>query len=349
MSAWFPSFCISTRLLREIPCTRHSEERSDVGISSLRRTDTRSPRFGSFADSGAETRDDETGTTPTKRRFLFQLTGSAGIALARKIPRKHFAIGLICVAVLSFTSCAGMQGGGGFNLISESEEKQLGTELSQEIAKQSELVEDTAVVGYVREIGTRLVAVSAKPDYPYQFHVIKKDEVNAFAIAGGHMYVQTGLVLETDNEAQLAAVIAHELGHAENRHVTQQMTRQYGVSLLTTVLLGNNPSQTKEIVAGLLGNATIMKYSRNAEREADWTAVHLLYRAGYDAMAMADFFRKLKADEERSPGALESLFLSHPMTDDRIAAVEAEIKQLAPKTPTRTNNSEFLRVQARLK
>ncbi|HOE12546.1 MAG TPA: M48 family metallopeptidase [bacterium] len=269
---------------------------------------------------------------------------------AVRIVRRHFPICLIGVAVLSFFSCAGMEGGGGgFNLISESEERQLGTELSQEIAKQGELVEDAVVVGYVRDVGLRLIAVSAKPDYSYQFHVLKKDEVNAFAIAGGHLYVQTGLILAADNEAQLAGVMAHELGHVENRHVTQQMSRQYGISLLTSVLLGNNPSQTKQIVAGLLGNATIMKYSRDAEREADWTAVHLLYRAGYDPMALADFFRKLKEDEERSPGPLESLFLSHPMTDDRIAAVEAEIKKLAPKTPTRTDNSEFLRVQARLK
>jgi predicted Zn-dependent protease len=252
-----------------------------------------------------------------------------------------------CAAVL--VSCAGMGGLGGFNLVSESEELRLGQELSQEIAKQGELVADPLINAEVNAVGSHLVAVSMRPDYPYTFYVLKKEEVNAFAIPGGHMYVHTGLILEADREAELAAVMAHELGHAEKRHSTQQLSRYYGLSLITSVLLGENPSQTKQIVSGLLGNMAIMKYSRDAEREADWIAVHLLYRAGYDPLALADFFRKLKTMGESRPGALESLFLSHPMTDDRIASVEAEVRRLTPKPPTRTDDTQFRQTQARLK
>ena len=248
-----------------------------------------------------------------------------------------------------FVSCAGMGGLAGINLISESEELRLGEELSGEIAKQGDLLDDAAVTGYVSDVGYRLVAVSERPNYPYDFYVLRKEEVNAFAIPGGHMYIQTGLILAADREAELASVMAHELGHAEKRHSTQQLSRYYGFSLLTNVLLGKNPSQTQQIVSGLLGNVAIMKYSRDAEREADWIAVHLLYRAGYDPLALADFFRKLQEIHERRPGALESLFLSHPMTEERIASVEEEVRRLPPQRPTRTDNSQFLRIQKRLK
>jgi predicted Zn-dependent protease len=249
----------------------------------------------------------------------------------------------------AFMSCAGMGELGGFNLVSEDEELKLGDELSQEIARQGELVQDTNVTGYVSDVGQRLVDVSMRPNYPYRFYVLKKEEVNAFAIPGGHMYIQTGLILAAEREAEVAAVMAHELGHAEKRHSTQQLSRYYGLSLITSVLLGKNPSQTQQIVSGLLGNIAIMKYSRDAEREADYIAVHLLYRAGYDPLALADFFQKLKAMQDSRPGPLESLFLSHPMTEDRIAFVEEEVRQLVPKPPTRTDNGQFLRIQKLLK
>ena len=264
--------------------------------------------------------------------------------------RRWFFGGILSLtAVLFFYSCAGTGGFGQLNLISESQELELGKELADEIAQQGELVDDPEVTGFVSDIGNRLVAVSARPGYPYRFHVLRKEEVNAFAIPGGHMYIQTGLILEVEREAELAGVMAHELGHAENRHGTQQLSRQYGLSLLTKVLLGEEPSQTQQIVSGLLGNITIMKYSRDVEREADYVAVHLLYRAGYDPVALADFFRKLKAMEERNPGPLESLFLSHPMTEDRIAFVEQEVRRLAPKEPTRTDNTRLVRIQERLR
>lgn len=256
---------------------------------------------------------------------------------------------LLALSVLTLASCAGMGGLGEFNLISEREEFRLGEELSAEIARQGDLVDDTVVVGYIRDIGYRLVSVSMRSGYPYRFYVLRKNEINAFAIPGGRVYVQTGLILAADSEAELAGVMAHELGHAEERHSTQQLSRYYGVSLLTSVLLGKNPSQTERIVSGLLGNIAIMKYSRDAEREADWIAVHLLYRAGYDPMALAYFFQKLKRMHEREPGLLESLFASHPITDERIAVVEDEVRRLAPKTPVLTDNSRLFSIQERLR
>ncbi len=263
--------------------------------------------------------------------------------------RKSFLVTAVVVsAAFLLSSCAGTGGLGEFNLISKSEERELGENLADEIARQGDLIDDPAVTTYINDVGYRLVAVSMRPDYPYEFHVIDKKEVNAFAIPGGHMYIHTGLILAADREAEVAGVMAHELGHAEERHTTQQLSRYYGLSLLTNVLLGKNPSQTEKVVSGLLGNMAIMKYSRDAEREADYIAVHLLHRAGYDPLALADFFRKLKEMHEQSPGPLESLFLSHPMTEDRIAFVEQEVRQLAPREVIHKNTEQFKRIQQRL-
>ena len=141
---------------------------------------------------------------------------------------------------------------GNFNLISPQQEQQLGEQLSQEIAGQRALVNDSAVLQYVQAIGGLLVSVSLHPNDPYAFHVLKDEEVNAFAIPGGHLYVMTGLLLQAENEAEVAAVLAHELGHTEKRHPTQALSRRMGAEVLMQIVLGENPGATQKLAADLL-------------------------------------------------------------------------------------------------
>lgn len=235
---------------------------------------------------------------------------------------KGFWLPLAAAAGVLLGGCA--TGGllGDFNLISPEQEEQLGMELSQEIARQETVIEDPALAGYVREIGQNLVSVSMDPSRDYRFYVLKQDQVNAFAIPGGHLYVMTGLIEAADNEAELAAVMAHELGHAEERHPTESLSRQMGVQLLMEMILGENPGQLSQLASNLVATGGLRAYSRSAELEADRIAVHLLNRAGYDPAALNSFFGKLAALEQQSGGGGPVFFSTHPPTPDRIGQAE---------------------------
>ncbi len=208
---------------------------------------------------------------------------------------------------------------GDFNLISPQQEMRLGEELHQDIAQQN-LVTDPGINGYVQEIGKRLISVSLTPSQPYSFYVLKDDQVNAFAIPGGKLYVYTGLISRAESEAELASVMAHELGHAEERHPTEAMSRQMGTQVLTGILLGENPGAASRLAAGLLANGGLSAYSRGAELEADRIACYLLNRSGYDPAALITFFQKLMEEERKHGGGGRSLFATHPPTQERINA-----------------------------
>ncbi len=219
-----------------------------------------------------------------------------------------------------FLGCATTDFLGNFNLISASEEKQLGMQLSDQIQKESKEIVDKNIVGYVQAIGQKLVSVSQKPGEPFTFHVLLDPSVNAFAIPGGHLYVNTGLIEAAASEAELAAVIGHELGHAESRHPTENMSRALGAQIVAGLILGKEPGALQQAAAGLIANGGLSAYSRSAEREADLIAVYLLNRAGYDPNAMVTFFEKLlEIEKQQGGGSIGiSLFSSHPDTVERI-------------------------------
>lgn len=219
-----------------------------------------------------------------------------------------------------FWGCATTDFLGNFNLISTSEEKQLGMQLSDQIQKESKEIEDKNIAGYIQAIGQKLVSVSQKPGDPYTFHVLLDPSVNAFAIPGGHLYVNTGLIEAAGSEAEVAAVIGHELGHAESRHPTENMSRALGAQIVAGLILGKEPGALQQAAAGLIANGGLSAYSRSAEREADSIAVYLLNRAGYDPNAMVTFFEKLlEIEKQRGGGSIGiSLFSSHPDTVERI-------------------------------
>ena len=253
----------------------------------------------------------------------------------------------ILSAVVLLSSCATGDFLGGFNLISESREQSLGTELDTELQKQLVIVEDRDVVSYVRGIGAKLTAVSLSADKPYQFNVVEDPEVNAFAIPGWRLYVHTGLIEAAKDEAELAAVMAHEIGHAERRHGTQQLSRQMGTQILLGIALGQEQTDAAR-VASMITNTGILSYSRSAEHEADDVAVHLLHRAGYDPSALTDFFETLLTINPSTPSRATSLFSTHPETRDRIRATKEAIAQLAPRSYSRGDDARFREIQQRL-
>ncbi|UFS70765.1 M48 family metallopeptidase [Geomonas sp. RF6] len=238
---------------------------------------------------------------------------------------------------------------GGFNLVSVDEEKQLGDKFAVEIEKQHQVVNDPEVQAYIDRVGKKLLTGVDKVQFPYTFKVVKDESVNAFAIPGGHTYVNTGLIKAADNENELAAVMAHEINHVVARHSTQQMTKQYGYELVAGLLLGQNQNQLAKLAADLFGKAGLLYYSRDMENQADYLGVQTMYKAGYDPKGMSTFFQKLQAQHSANPGKIAQFLSSHPQTGERIQNVNEEIAKLPPKQFPAVSEAEFQKVKAKVK
>ena len=258
--------------------------------------------------------------------------------------RRTLAVAL--VTCLAF-SCGSGGGAGDFNLISIEEEWQLGQQLSQEIEKQIRLNNDPAVNAYVRQMGQRIVASTSSANLPWNFHVVDDPAINAFAIPGGHVYVNTGLIQNSDNASELAGVMAHEISHVLARHSTEQISRQYGLSILAGVVLGQNPGQLAQIAAQIVGTGAMARFSREAEREADELGIRAMYEAGYDPNGMATMFEELLEHRQGSPGRVEQFFSTHPLTEERIRESRNRAAQLKGKNVV-TDEPEFQNIKRRV-
>ena len=215
------------------------------------------------------------------------------------------------------------------NLLSPEQEIKLGQQVSAEVERQEKLLDNAEVQAYVREIGRRLAAVSPRQDVQYTFKVIDApDKVNAFALPGGFMYVYTGLMRICENEAELAGVMAHEIGHVAGRHHGESMTRQFGYSLIMSIILGEDAHALAQLGTELLGAAGAMYYSRENEREADQLGMKLLFETDYKPEAMLSMMDKLLA-EDRKRGGTRGLpiFASHPPTEERKQRLQEQIQQ----------------------
>jgi beta-barrel assembly-enhancing protease len=222
----------------------------------------------------------------------------------------------------------------GWNLFSKQQDIQLGREASQQMEQQLALVNDRELTEYVNRIGQRLVRDGKLEEYPYFFKVVQEDSINAFAFPGGPMYVHTGLMRAAENEAQLAGVLAHELSHVVLRHGTAQVSKAQGFQILAMIggaALGGGGSMTGALAQLGIGvglNSVMMKYSRNAERDADLLGMHAMSRAGYNPVEMARFFEKLEAESGKQNALVAAFFSSHPSPGSRVKSVEKEVPYL---------------------
>lgn len=165
--------------------------------------------------------------------------------------------------------------------------------------------------------------------FDWEVKIIHQDVLNAFAAPGGYMYFYTGLIHYLDNEAQFAGVLAHEMAHVDRRHSTEMLTKQYGFSILLSIVLGENPSQLTEIISQLALGGTLLKFSRTNEYEADEYGVKYLYDTDYHARELAGFFEKL--EESSNQGRVPEFLSTHPSPENRIEAIEAVWQSLGGK------------------
>ncbi len=221
----------------------------------------------------------------------------------------------------------------GFNLISRQQEVELGREAAAQADRQVPLARDAALNNYINELGRRLARYSPAPDYPYTFKVVSDKKINAFALPGGPVYVNTGTIAAAENEAQLAGVLGHEIAHVALRHGTSNaskaMLAQFPLAVLGGVIgSGSVLGQLAQIGIGFGVNSVFLKYSRDAERQADIIGTQILYDAGYDPEEMAKFFEKLQRSER---GSSIEFLSSHPSPGNRVELVRGEIRNLGPQ------------------
>jgi len=235
---------------------------------------------------------------------------------------------------------------GGINLVSVDEEKQLGDKLAGEIQKQYKVVNDPEMQAFVNRVGQRLITGVRKVEFPFTFQVVKDDSINAFAIPGGHTYVNTGLLKAAGSETEVAAVLAHEVNHVVARHSTKQLTKQYGYEFMAGLLLGNQAGLSK-VAADMVGKAGMLHFSREDEAQADYLGVETMYKANYNPEGMVTFFQKLEAAAKENPSKLTAFLSSHPQTPDRIRNIQAEISKLPPKNYPSENEAQFNSVKAK--
>lgn len=242
--------------------------------------------------------------------------------------------------------------GKGLDFYSLEREIALGKQLAQEVDKSAKFIDDPVVNEYVNRIGQNLVR-NSDARVPFTIKVIDSDTVNAFALPGGFFYVNSGLILHADEEAELAGVMAHEIAHVCARHGTKQATKGDIIQLASIPAMIFIPYSWAgyAIYQGMnfAIPLTFLKFSRNDEREADYLGLQYMYKAGYDPNAFVAFFEKVEADEKKEPGTIPKVFATHPPTPDRIEATQKEISTiLPPREQYIVTTSEFDSVKHRL-
>ena len=242
--------------------------------------------------------------------------------------------------------------GKGVNFYSIEKEIALGRQLAQEVERQAKVINDPTVAEYVNRLGQNLVR-NSDAKVPFTIKVLDSEEVNAFALPGGFFFVNSGLILKADTEAELAGVMGHEIAHVACRHGTRNATRgQIAQIAMIAASIAIPYGWTGYAVrqgASMAIPLGFLTFSRANEREADHLGLQYMYKAGYDPMAFVDFFEKIETLEKKKPGTVAKVFSTHPMTDDRITAAQKEIQQdLPPRSEYVVSTSEFNDVKARL-
>jgi len=233
------------------------------------------------------------------------------------------------------------------------EEHEMGLAAAEQAAREMPLLQDEPIVRFVRELGAHIVQRADSTGRDYEFLVINSDVANAFAIPGGFIFINRGILERAGNASELAGVLAHEIGHVVERHGLEQMAKAQNTNTIVAlvyVLLGRAPGGAEQVALQVAGSAWMAKHSREAEREADRVAVVYLARAGLDPRGMPQFFERLLEEDRRGSGDLLAWFSTHPVTEDRIADTEAMIAQLPPAVVERAARDllQFAQMRRRL-
>ena len=244
----------------------------------------------------------------------------------------------------------------GFNVFSAEQDVEIGRQSAVEAEKQLPLLNDRTTQSYVESVFSRLAAQAPGTKFPYQIRVVNARDINAFALPGGFIYVNRGVLTSARTEGEMAGVLAHEISHVALRHGTNNATKAYmtqaGLGVLGGILGRGQPNSTAQIIniiGGLGMNAVFLKYSRDAETQADVVGAQIMARAGYDPMEMANFFELLRQQSGNQGGAAQ-FFSDHPAPANRQARIQQEVKLIGATNVRRTAGAaEFARVQANLR
>jgi predicted Zn-dependent protease len=239
---------------------------------------------------------------------------------------------------------------GSFNIYSLDKEMALGKQLAIEVRKQAKIIDDPIIAEYINRLGQNL-ARNSDVTFPVSFTLIDADDINAFTLPGGFIFINTGTLRLSDNEAELASVLAHELGHAAARHATRQATRDDMIAAGTVplILFGGWGLLAHEATSNLAAPMFMFHFSRAFETEADLLGIQYLWKAGYDPTAIVDMFERIESTERKQPGSVSKLFRTHPLTGDRIEKTQKNIDELLPgRSEYVLNTSEYEAIRERL-
>jgi len=256
------------------------------------------------------------------------------------------ALSLVC-APASFAERTRLKPG--FNMYSPQQDVEIGKQVSAQAEKELQMLNDARVDRYLDRLGKRLASKATGEAYPYQFKAVNDMAINAFALPGGFMYVNRGTIEAAQTEGQLAGVMAHEISHVALRHGTNQASKaglaQSGLGALGIFLGGGGAASTATLIgAGFLANSVLLKYSRDAERQADVLGTQILYDNGYDPRGMSQFFEIISAQSKS--GRPPEFFSSHPNPDNRSARVNEEIEKLGGSPGNmRRDSAEFQQIK----
>jgi predicted Zn-dependent protease len=238
----------------------------------------------------------------------------------------------------------------GWDWYSIESEIRMGKAYATQIEASLKMVTDPTINEYVNRVGQNLVR-NSDAKVPFTIKVVDSDVINAMALPGGFFYVNSGLILAADNEAELAGVMAHEIAHVAARHTTRQLTRAQFINYasLPLIFVGGGIGLAAREAAGIGVPMTFLKFSRGFEAEADYLGIQYMYKAGYDPNEFVNFFEKIQAQEKKKPGSMAKVFADHPQTPDRITKSQEEIATILPaKDQYIETTSEFNDMKARL-
>lgn len=235
------------------------------------------------------------------------------------------------------------------SLISVKDEIAIGRETQQQVRKTVPVVSDAALNAYVARVGRQLANGARGPGYPYTFSIANYRELNAFALPGGPVWINRGILHAAASESQLAGVLAHEIAHIAQRHAASQITKQLvanGFLGLLGAVLGNGPGAARTAQAGarVLAGGYLLKFNRDDEREADRIGLQIMRRAGWDPRGLPEFMEILRREQGRDPGSVDVFLSSHPAPAERAALLR---RVLGPRRTGRRDSAAFRAAKAR--